>query len=171
MLKRVRVQITSDRFEVKGSLFETPTGQFLPTGKPPVANEDIEHMELTMEGRYYDNGSMVSISYEESELTGMEGTTSTISYHKSEPGVITMARSGTVRTALVFEEGKRHMCIYKTPIMPFEVAVETRHVHNAIETEGALFLDYTVELRGANAEFTRFSMTLLPDFSSPKNKG
>jgi len=30
MLKKVRIQIITDRCEIKGSLFETPTGQYLP---------------------------------------------------------------------------------------------------------------------------------------------
>ena len=85
----------------------------------------------------------------------------------AEPGLITMTRTGTVRTALVFEAGHRHHCIYETPIMPFDVSVETRVVQNDIEVAGRLHLDYTVELRGANAEHTRFEMKLLPDYQRP----
>lgn len=166
MLKKVRIQITSTRTEIKGSLFETPTGQFLPTGAPPTEAEP-EHLELMMEGRYYDDGHRVTISYKESELTGMEGATTTVYFQKSDPHIVTMTRTGTVRTALVFEEGQRHRCVYETPVMPFEVSVETKRVQNAVEATGLLRLDYTVELRGANAERTQFEMKLLPVFNKP----
>lgn len=169
MLKKVRIQITTERCEIKGSLFETPMGQFLPTGAPP-SEEAPERLELLMEGRYHDDGTRISISYKESEATGMEGATTTLFFQKNEPGLITMTRTGTVRTALVFEAGHRHHCIYETPIMPFDVSVETRVVQNDIEVAGRLHLDYTVELRGANAEHTRFEMKLLPDYQRPSGQ-
>jgi uncharacterized beta-barrel protein YwiB (DUF1934 family) len=171
MLKKVRIKIITDRIEVHGSLFQTPTGQFLPAGGTPVAEAEPEHLELIMEGRYHDDGHRVTISYKESELTGMEGTTTSIIYQKSEPHVISMVRSGTVRTALVFEEHKRHICVYETPIMPFEVSVQTKKVVNGIEKDGNLRLEYTVELRGANAERTRFSMQLMPVYDKPAGAG
>ena len=81
-----------------------------------------------------------------------------------------MTRDSSVRTALVFEEGQRHLCVYQTPFMPFEVAVKTRQVENRIEENGTLHLLYTVELKGANAEQTDFSLMLLPDADTPKFK-
>ena len=166
MLKKVRIQIITDRCEIKGSLFETPTGQYLPV-QDIAPEEESQHLELMMEGSYRDDGSCVTISYRESELTGMQGSTTTIFFHKNTPGLISMVRNGTARTALVFEKDKRPLCVYETPVMPFEVAVQTRHVHNTLEKAGKLYLDYTVELRGANAEHTRFYLTLLPAFDKP----
>ena len=78
-----------------------------------------------------------------------------------------MLRNGTVRTALVFEEGRRHICIYETPFMPFEVTVETDCVQNRIPEDGTLALSYTVEIKGASAEHTDFRMTVLPLYKKP----
>jgi len=161
MLKKVRVKIVTDRTEMAGSLF---AGGALTAARVPEAPT---HEESMLEGRYHDDGTRVSISYKESEISGMEGATTTVFFQKNEPGLVTMTRTGTVRTALVFEAGCRHHCIYETPIMPFEVAVDTRSVENALEASGYLRLDYTVELRGANAERTRFEMRILPVFNKP----
>ena len=68
---------------------------------------------------------------------------------------------GVVSTALVFEEGKRHHCVYNTPFMPFQVCVHTLTVDNRLLTEGFVDLDYVVEIRGAQAERTKFRMELL----------
>ena len=166
MLKKVRVRIVTDRRELKGSLFETPLGQYLPTGEDDV-KEEKEHLELVMEGRCLDDGARFSVSYKESELTGMAGAVTSLSFLKKEPGLVTMVRSGTMRTALVFEEGRRHLCVYETPLMPFEVSVHTKKVKNRLLTDGTLTLDYAVELRGANAEQTHFSLSLLPYYQHP----
>ena len=168
MLKKVRVQIITARYEVKGSLYNSAMAD-VPSDAvaPPLFHGETEHMEMTVEGRYHDNGTRVCISYKESELTGMEGSTTSVSFHKSEPQTISMLRDGSVKTALVFEPSKRHLCVYQTPIMPFEVCVYTRSVRNEIETEGVLEMDYTVELRGAQAERTKFFMRVLPSFDQP----
>ena len=79
----------------------------------------------------------------------------------AQAGIVSMIREGAVSTVLVFEEGKRHHCIYNTPIMPFEVCVHTMKVENKLVDEGWLDLDYIVEIRGAQAERTKFRMEIL----------
>ncbi len=161
MLKKVRIKIVTDRTESRGSLFEGDGVTARKKGAKP------ERLELVLEGRYHDDGTRVSIGYTEGEHSGMEGAKTTITYQKNEPTLVTMMRTGTVKTALVFEKGRRHQCVYQTPIMPFEVAVHTAEVKNAIEGEGTLVLDYTVELKGAVAEHTHMVLTLLPAFDRP----
>ena len=171
MLKKVRVQIVTDRFEAKGSLYETPAGKLLPSPEQDrPAKEDIEHIEMTVEASYHDDGDRVCIRYKESELSGMEGSVTSVSFRKSEPALISMLRDGSVKTALVFEPAARHLCVYQTQIMPFEVCIYTRSVKNRIEENGTLEMDYTVELRGARAEHTAFSMRVLPIFDKPTAK-
>jgi uncharacterized beta-barrel protein YwiB (DUF1934 family) len=104
---------------------------------------------------------MFSLSYEESELTGMEGSSSQISFFFSNPELVTMLRSGSVSTALVFEPNKRHFCTYKTPFMPFEVCVHTLRIDNQLLSDAAtLDLDYLVEIRGAQAERCRLHLEI-----------
>ena len=170
MLKKVRVQIKTERYEVKGSLFETPTGLLMPDDSAAHPEEETETMEMTMDASYHDDGHRVCIRYKESELTGMEGSTTSVSFQKSDPGVISMLRDGSVKTALIFERGQRHLCVYQTQIMPFEVGVYTKKVHNGIEKDGILQMDYTVEIRGAQAERTKFEMRVLPYFDKPGQK-
>ena len=169
MLKKVRLHIITERREMTGSLFEGEDAT--PELLDQIPDAELERIEITVDANYLDDGSRVSMTYHESELTGMEGATTTLTYQKNTPELISMLRHGTVKTALVFEPGKRHFCVYQTPVMPFEVCVLTKAVTNAIESEGALLLDYTVELRGAQAEHTRFTMRVLPCPESPfKNK-
>jgi len=167
MLKKVRISIHTKQQEIGGTLFDAPKGSSATT---QAINAEPQEMELMFEGRYYDDGTRISISYKAGEITGMDNSRTAISFQKSEPALITMTRDGAVRTALVFEEGRRHLCVYQTPFMPFEVAVKTKQVQNRIEENGTLRMQYTVELKGANAEQTDFSLTLLPDTNAPTSK-
>lgn len=160
MLKKVRVRIVTDREELLESLFEGVRHEDAP-------REEREHMEMTVEARYHDDGSRVSIAWDESDASGMEGSRTNVSFQKDTPGVVTMLRTGAVKTALVFERGKRHHCVYQTPLMPFDVAVATNAVKNEIEASGKLMLDYAVELRGGTCEKTRMQMTVLPYYDAP----
>ena len=165
MLKKVRLHITTERRELVGSLFEGDTPK-LTLAK--VADADVERIEITVDASYHDDGTRVSMIYHESELTGMAGATTTLTFQKNEPQLVSMLRHGTVKTALVFEKGKRHCCVYQTPIMPFEVCVLTDKVENNIEGMGTLSLSYAVELRGGLAEQTRFQLHVLPYFDQPQ---
>lgn len=121
--------------------------------------EDV--LEIRSTGTLTRKNGRLILSYEETELTGMEGATTTVSFAERDPSVITMLRYGSVSTALVFEEGKRHICAYDTHIMPFEICIQARTVRNHLTFEGGtLDLDYLVEIRGAKAERTAFSMTV-----------
>ena len=118
-----------------------------------------EVLEINTDGYVSRHDGRVEFSYDESELTGMDGAKTAISYSDDAPALITMMRTGSVSTALVFENGKRHHCVYKTPYMPFEVCVHTLKVVNEIETGHSLFIDYIIEIRGAKAERTKLELT------------
>lgn len=165
MLKKVRVKIVTDRTEMAGDLFvgDAPTAAHAP--------EAPTHEESMMEGRYHDDGTRVAISYEEGALSGLEGSRVTISYQKENPAHLTMLRTGSVKTVLTFEAGCRHECVYQTPYAPFDVCVQTSKVQNAIEALGTLQLEYTVQIKGAQPEHTKMTLTLLPAFDQPRGIG
>lgn len=121
-------------------------------------------VELITEAEYTDDGKRIEIRYEETELTGMEGAVTCISFDKKSPGIISMMRGGTVYTVMIFEEGKRHICAYETNIMPFELCILTKKVSNALEAEADKYLgiDYLIEIRGAKTERTIFHMDVSP---------
>ena len=158
--KTVRIKIHSELYDVEESLFSEDNAN---VDNLPVNEESPEPqiLDINTVGTYVDDGERVSISYDESEATGMEGSTTTVTFLKAEPTIVSMMREGLVSTTLVFENDKRHHCLYKTPFMPFEICVRTINVSNSLLGVGALSLDYVVEIRGAQAERTKFSMQIL----------
>jgi len=157
-MEEVRIRIKSVRYEVEASLFSEEGAEVR-----VQTNQDLEPetIEIHSVGSYSECEGRVELSYDETEVTGMEGSRTAVSFAKENSGIVSMIREGAVSTVLVFEEGKRHHCIYNTPIMPFEVCVHTMKVENALTTEGWLNLDYIVEIRGAQAERTKFRMEIL----------
>ncbi len=161
--KNIRIRIRSERYEVEASLFSSADGE----GAEPFsviadgAQPKPEIVEIQSEAMLTVSDGRTEIAYDESEATGMEGSRTAISFLTEEAGVVSMIREGTVSTTLVFEAAKRYLCVYRTPYMPFEVCVRTFKVDNRLLSEGTLELDYIVEIRGAQAERTKFYVQIL----------
>ena len=158
--EEVRIRIRSVRYEVEESLFSKDNDEMIAEDTLRVEPETIEISSI---GRLTLNDGRVEIAYDETEITGLDGSTTAISFLLDQAGVVSMIREGAVSTVLVFESKKRHHCIYNTPFMPFEICVHTLKVDNRLldENEKYLDLDYIIEIRGAQAERTKFRMELL----------
>lgn len=105
---------------------------------------DSDNMELVTEGQLESDGDTLRLSYEESELTGMEGTTTL--FHV-EPEKVTLLRMGTVSSEMVFERGKRHMSIYDTPYGSMEIGITARKLNSTLTNAGGkLEIDYDIEI-------------------------
>lgn len=160
MKEEVRIKLRSIRYEVEASMFTDVEDERIPLDALEEEAEP-EQIEINTLGILEKADGRVQISYEETQATGMEGSSTAVSFLEGDPGMVSMIREGVVSTALVFEAGKRHHCLYQTPFMPFEVCVYTKKVENRLLDEGYLELDYMIEIRGARAERTQFRMELL----------
>ena len=162
--KRIKMKIKSLRYEVEESLFAKVVSDIMDSGEDydndDLAYDEEQEIALNTEGFMNLDGDRVELVYEESEITGMEGSRTSVVFDKSNSGLVSMLRDGSVSTALVFEKGKRHHCVYNTPIMPFEICVRTLRVENNILDAGTLKLDYIIEIRGAKAERTKFELEI-----------
>lgn len=126
-----------------------------------AAGGEPERIEFTTDGTLSDDGSRIEVSYEESELCGMAGSTTTLLFDKITPGLITMIRTGTYSSSLVFNSAsRRQRCMYDTGILPpFELSVLTRRIDNTLTySGGALELDYIIEMHGVKTEFNSLLM-------------
>lgn len=113
-------------------------------GTQDYSGTDPDTMELVTEGKLAVQDGALCLSYEESELTGMEGTTTVF---QVEPEKVTLLRLGSVQSEMVFEEGRRHMSLYSTPYGNMEIGVRARHLNSTLElTGGRLEIDYDIEI-------------------------
>ncbi len=124
--------------------------------------EQGETTTLTTECTVADKGSRIEIEYEESAITGLEGSVTKVFFDKSNPSLVSILREGAVSTALVFEEGRRHLCMYETPYFPIELCVNTLSLENTLSYNGgSMKAEYLVEMNGILAEKTIITISIL----------
>ena len=124
---------------------------------------DKDSIELVTRGSLAREGGMLTLQYEESELTGLEGTLTTI---QVEPERVTMLRTGQVNTQMVFQEGRRHLAMYNTPYGAMTVGVNTRHLYAELgEDGGEIEIDYNIEIDHAvtGRNIFRINVKKVPD--------
>ena len=123
-----------------------------------TADEPAADMELVTEGEYsYENGSGF-FTYEETEITGMEGTTTRFDFSPTE-AVIT--REGSVSSKMVFIEGKKNVFLYNTPWGSMTMGIDTHKVDsNLTPNGGSIEIDYTLTFDRAEVSRNRFSVKI-----------
>lgn len=118
-------------------------------GKQEVGDGPAESMELVTKGWMQRKDGVYTLTYQESEMTGLEGTLTTIKVEQEEERV-TLTRVGEYNSEMVFEEGNRHLSLYNTPYGAVSMGVNTRHLLAELDDNGGCVeVDYTLEVEGA----------------------
>lgn len=113
-------------------------------GMQSYSDTEPDSMELVTEGRLESQNGTLRLSYEESILTGMDGTTTVF---QVEPERVTLLRIGNVSSEMVFEEGRRHTSLYNTPYGSMEIGVLARRLRSTLAPDGGkLEIDYDIEI-------------------------
>lgn len=101
-------------------------------------------MEFFVEGSYIQKGHTEYITYKESELAGMEGTTTTI---KISPNCLSIIRFGSITTKLDFILGAVTSSIYATPYGQLDISIDTKLLGIDINEDGksTIELKYTLD--------------------------
>lgn len=103
---------------------------------------DPDATELMTEGTMELTEAGMVLSYQETELTGMEGTT-TIFEIKGPQVVLT--RTGKVNSQMIFEEGRQHTSLYETPFGELTVDIQTSALkHNLSQRGGVMEIKYSI---------------------------
>ena len=106
--------------------------------------ESSELAELVTPGSLQSESGKLTLSYMESELTGLEGTKTTF---EIEPKVVTLTRSGKVNSQMVFEEGKHYYFLYDTPYGSATMGVRTSMIRKKFDEHGgSMDINYAIDL-------------------------
>jgi len=111
-----------------------------------VVDGQPETVELVTEGRYYKKDSDYFAVYDETELSGMEGTTTTL---KMERDALSIIRRGTTSSNMVFKKDYNHVSMYNTPFGSLEISIKPSKVEiNVGESGGKAQLEYKMQTAG-----------------------
>lgn len=106
-------------------------------------------VELVTAGRLSREGESYTLSYQESELTGLGGTLTTILVDGKQ---VTLLRVGEFNSQMVFQEGRRHLSMYNTPYGAMAIGVHTRRLLAELTDQGGdIEVDYAIEVDHALA--------------------
>lgn len=128
-------------------------------GKQSFEAQGDDTIELVTEGCLEPDGDDgYTLSYQESELTGLEGTLTTFQIEKDR---ITLMRVGEVNSQMVFEEGRRHLSMYNTPYGALSVGVSTRRMRSDLRRDGgSIEIHYAIEIDHAVAGQNLFQISV-----------
>lgn len=115
--------------------------------KGTVVSEDSQPdvIEMVTAGRYYVRNGKNYIIYKESEMTGLEGVTTTVKVDGSD--CVTLIRSGPSESRLVIAKGQRQLCHYGTEYGDLMVGISGCHINSQLNDKGgSLSFDYTLDI-------------------------
>lgn len=101
-------------------------------------------MEFFVEGKYTEKGDAKYLTYKESEVSGMEGTTTTI---RIDADSISIIRFGSITSKLEFRQGAVTRSVYTTPYGRFDICIDTKLLEMSIHKDerSIIKLRYTLD--------------------------
>ena len=126
-------------------------------------SDESDGMEFVTEGRFVQKGDALYLLYEESELSGMEGCTTSL---KILGDKVKMRRFGAnigFETSIEFEKGKKYKGYYGTPYGPIEMEILTNDIDNKITPDGSgtLGIDCSISLKGLSESRNKLHIEIM----------
>lgn len=98
------------------------------------------------------------IDYKESEITGLEGTDTCIEVGSN---YISLMRSGTVNTHMLFMKDRKTSSYYKTPYGDMQIDIFTQSLKIDLTTDGGkLDVDYFIDVNNVSTGKNRFEIEI-----------
>ena len=108
------------------------------------AGEDEDTLDFVTDGLYSFDGEVACLTYLESEVTGMEGTRTSVMVMSDK---VVVDRDGTITSRMVFQEGTKNAFLYDTPVGSATMHMNTRRIlFRFNESGGELEIDYVLDL-------------------------
>jgi len=129
-------------------------------GRQTYMGQDPDQIELVTEGVLEDQGNAWFLSYEESDLTGMGGVTTTFIVESDK---ITLKRTGKLNSQMVFQEGVSHDSLYQMEFGAMMISVcASRVMADLCHDGGMIDLVYDIELEQSAAGTIDYHLEIRP---------
>ena len=121
-------------------------------------DEEPDSLEFSTDGQYLFEDNVGCLSYQESEVTGLEGTRTSVTIL---PDQVVVDRDGMVTSRMIFKEGLKSSFLYSTPFGQATMGVDTRRIRQSVnENGGEVEIDYVVDMEHAVVARNKFSITI-----------
>ena len=113
-------------------------------GTQTYEDQEPEVISLVTEGSMEFRDGGWDISYEESELTGMAGVTTTF---RIEQDKVTLTRTGALQSEMVFQKNVVHDSLYRMPFGALLLSVKATYLFFDIVPDGGVIdLSYQISI-------------------------
>ena len=127
-------------------------------GTQTYDGQDPDVIELVTEGTMEFRNGGWDISYEESDLTGLAGVTTTF---RVEPGMVVLERTGNLRSKMVFRKGIPHDSLYQMAFGTMMMTVCAEHLYFDIVPDGGVIdLVYSTEIENSAAGMVDYHLDI-----------
>lgn len=111
------------------------------------AGEADHNVEITTLGKVYLKDGVIFVFYDESEISGMQGTKTMLKIKKEK---VQMSRSGANVSKLTFEPGANHESNYGTPYGEFVMETSTHSIDLNVDENllGKIRISYHLKIVG-----------------------
>ena len=121
-------------------------------------DDEEDRLEFSTDGYYYYEDGVGCLSYQESDVTGLEGTRTSMIV---TPDQVVVDRDGMITSRMVFKEGAKNAFLYETPYGQATLGIDTRKIRRSLdENGGQVEIDYVVDVEHALASRNRFQITV-----------
>ena len=123
-------------------------------------DQDPEVIELTTEGTLEKQKEVWEISYEESDLTGLAGVTTTF---RVGPRGVVLKRTGSIENQMIFMEGRKHESLYRLDFGALMLTVMATKVKSDVsEQGGTVDIHYNIEIEETGAGTVEYHIEVSP---------
>lgn len=127
-------------------------------GKQSYDGQEPDVIELVTDGIMELKDGGWNISYQETELTGMVGVTTTF---RVEPGLVTLTRTGKLHSEMVFREGVCHESLYQMEFGALMISVQAKQVFFDITPDGGVIdLVYSIDIENSAAGMVDYHLDI-----------
>ena len=129
-------------------------------GRQAYMDQEPDTIELVTEGsmEFVDGGW--NIQYQETELTGLAGVTTTF---RVEPGKVILTRTGGLISEMVFQEGMRHESLYRMDFGALLITVCASRIFAQIGDDGGMVdLVYNIDIENNTAGTVDYHLEITP---------
>lgn len=117
-----------------------------------------DNIEVVSPGKFIKTEDAYKIVYEESEISGMKGTTTYLTIKDKE---LILEREGTTATKMVFNEKEPSICMYQTPYGLLQVSILTKKLEVDMEEDGGTAkIDYSMSVGGEVSAETNLKVSV-----------
>ncbi len=123
-----------------------------------VLNEEEDLIGVVTPGYFYETEDGFKVEYNETKLSGMEGTKTIIMIRNNSFDLI---REGTTETQMEFKNNKKTVSLYKTPYGVMDVKIDTKSLKIDITKDGGTINTmYILEIGGQLALKTNLTIDI-----------